>query len=748
MKSILKIFALLLFVSLSLILSGQWEIVNDGRYVSAGAVDFIDGETGWASTDGLYKTIDGGRSWTLLDNVRSFNRIDFYSNNLGWALNDQGTLKTDDGGRTWKLVQSPYDVICATSSDTAYIFRNEFLWREDKNTTDIRVLRTSDGGSSWTDISPNNYQYDFSISSAAFINLKGVVEGYYLENGNECGMILETPDGGETWHYVKVRAYSNIYNVKILNDTTACFLAKGKTNNKYYLCRTTDWFDSWSVVFENNNPILAFHFFDNNNFVTLMEENGEGKIMKSNNGGYTWRKAADKLPVSEIMNHKIFSGTGNTGILVISTVNISVAGRNGSMSLILRTTDRGETWDCVRFNLSSLNDIGFASRNTGIVLGGFGTHNGLCFGYVFQTVNGDNSWQLVLSTPGVPQSCTFADRSVGFISSSAMLYQTVDGGLSWTENSWDPGETSGPVSLDFVSEYMGFLAFGKKIYKTSDRGKIWNLWLEHSGCPGTGCISYLNSVSFIDAYTGWALWENGEIFRITGNEWEQISSWPNYPLKKIFFADRNSGWIAGGYSSNNDFHPRFLRTVDGGVSWTEPENNRQYLIHDMYFSTALYGWAVGEDRNRKGYLLETDNGGISWNPVVEDLPFRLTAINFKEGIGWAVGDNGLMLRNESVEFIDTGELRNTGSGKESELECSPNPFRSETVVSFKSLVAGYIEINIYDFMGRKVSTVVHEKMPEGNHEVTWNAENLTPGIYFCELRVSNSNMVQKIILLN
>ena len=392
------------------------------------------------------------------------------------------------------------------------------------------------------------------------------------------------------------------------------------------------------------------------------------------------------------------------------------------------------------------SDINFTSRNTGIVLGHFLDHWNNCFGYVFRTENNGNSWNIVSTLPGAPQSCLFTNNSVGFISTwPAGLYQTTDGGFSWSKNSWVPynEENSWPVSLDFVNDSAGYLAYGKKLYKTGNRGENWVVWLE---CPGTGCISHINSIFFIDEITGWAVGEKGEIFLISAKEWEQATSGTSLPLTKVFFADRNNGWIAGGYGNSDGFNPIFLKTVDGGVSWAEIVTI-DYLIHDMYFSNALYGWAVGEDRYGKGCLLATDNGGINWYASVDDLPYPLTSIDFREGVGWAVGNNGLMLRNESVEFIDTGELRNTGSGKESELECSPNPFRSETVVSFKSLVAGYIEINIYDFMGRKVSTMVHEKLTEGSYKVTWDAKGFKPGIYFCELRTPNNRVAQKMVLL-
>ena len=743
MKSILKILVNFLFASSPLLLFGQWEILNDG--IITYNEDFLTSDNGWATglwtgTNDLLKTTDGGKNWSILNQDWDFDKIEFFDNMIGWASCDGGILKTVDGGQRWDLVyptSDNYNVIYATSTDAVYLFRNEYIdysaqWRS-------HILMTSNGGSGWNDISPDdNDQYYFYISSAAFIGLNGVVEGQYSYHGIDYGMILETPDDGATWNRIKMNEYSQVYNVILVDNKTAFFLAEDISGDTYYLCKTTDWFDSRSVVFENNDRILAFNFFDNDNYITIMEQDGQCSIMKSSNGGYTWRKVSDKLPGRATWNYKLFLGPGNAGTVILSKV-----GREAPASMIMRTADRGETWNCTRFNLSCQNDINFISRDTGLILSHYFAHSEIGGGYVFNTENGGNSWIIGSTLPVVPQSCLFLNNSVGFISTlPAGLYQTTNGGLIWEESSWQAyiDAVSWPAAMDFVNENTGYLTFGKKLFKTTNRGEEWNEWLAAEN------ISVLNSLFFFDENTGWAIGNRGEIFLISTKGWVQTTSGTSLPLTKVFFANRNTGWIAGGYGNSDGFNPIFLKTVDGGVSWAEIVTI-DYLIHDMYFSNALYGWAVGEDRYGKGCLLATDNGGINWYASVDDLPYPLTSINFREGVGWAVGNNGLMLRNESVDLIDAEALRKTDPGRESLLECYPNPFRSETVISYKLLVTGYVEINIYDYMGRRVSRVVNEKLTEGSYKVTWDAKGFKPGIYFCELKTTNNRVVQKMVLL-
>ncbi len=79
----------------------------------AGVSSFIDVNHGWAS-DGthLYMTSDGGHNWTKLSpgaNFKNVSRLDFVSSDIGWAIGstENGSpslLKTVDGGRTWTVI--------------------------------------------------------------------------------------------------------------------------------------------------------------------------------------------------------------------------------------------------------------------------------------------------------------------------------------------------------------------------------------------------------------------------------------------------------------------------------------------------------------------------------------------------------------------------------------------------------------------------------------------------------------------
>jgi photosystem II stability/assembly factor-like uncharacterized protein len=83
--------------------------------VGLSVFDFVDMQHGWAS-DGsvLYMTSDGGNHWIKLSPNESFKNIsllDFVSSTIGWAISSaksmpSSLLKTIDGGRTWTVISS------------------------------------------------------------------------------------------------------------------------------------------------------------------------------------------------------------------------------------------------------------------------------------------------------------------------------------------------------------------------------------------------------------------------------------------------------------------------------------------------------------------------------------------------------------------------------------------------------------------------------------------------------------------
>ena len=77
----------------------------------------------------------------------------------------------------------------------------------------------------------------------------------------------------------------------------------------------------------------------------------------------------------------------------------------------------------------------------------------------------------------------------------------------------------------------------------------------------------------------------------------------------------------------------------------------------------------------------------------------------------------------------------------------PNPFNASTNIGFDLTQPGKVTITVYDLLGRKITTLANGAFSAGPHSVTWNANDVTSGIYFYRLEAGNKTETRRMVLL-
>ena len=77
----------------------------------------------------------------------------------------------------------------------------------------------------------------------------------------------------------------------------------------------------------------------------------------------------------------------------------------------------------------------------------------------------------------------------------------------------------------------------------------------------------------------------------------------------------------------------------------------------------------------------------------------------------------------------------------------PNPFNPVVTVSFAIPELGFVSIGVFDVRGRKLATLANQNYQPGNYRVNWNASANATGVYFISLMISNTRLMQKVLLL-
>jgi len=60
---------------------------------------------------------------------------------------------------------------------------------------------------------------------------------------------------------------------------------------------------------------------------------------------------------------------------------------------------------------------------------------------------------------------------------------------------------------------------------------------------------------------------------------------------------------------------------------------------------------------------------------------------------------------------------------------------------------GMVTLKVYDVLGKEVATLVNKQQPAGTYQVTFDASNLSSGIYFYRLQAGSFTETKKMILM-
>jgi len=176
-------------------------------------VFFLNENLGWAANGynaAVYKTNNGGNNWTLqltkamLGGNYYFRNIEFLNENIGFLGTLNGKFfKTIDGGNNWTLVSniSPNPpAICgldAVGPSTIYGCGAYF--------TPAHIIKSSDSGETWQFINMSAY-------ANALVEINFLTEdiGFVSGRNNKGAIILKTTDGGASW--------TEIFNSNIVGE--------------------------------------------------------------------------------------------------------------------------------------------------------------------------------------------------------------------------------------------------------------------------------------------------------------------------------------------------------------------------------------------------------------------------------------------------------------------------------------------------------------------------------------------------
>ncbi len=617
--------------------------------------------------DGIYKSVDGGKSWKHmgLKNSEHIGMIEIdprdsdvvYVAAVGplWSEGgDRGLFKTTDGGETWENIleisehtgineihldpRNP-DVIYATAHQ-----RRRHVFTYISGGPESAVYKSTDGGASFRKIMKGMPSGDIGrigmdISDANPDIIYAVVEAQARKGG-----FYRSTDRGESWERRSSYVSSGNYYQEVIADPVDVDLV-------YVMNTFAGVSEDGGKTFENvgeRNKHIDNHalWIDPDNPNYLLNGN-DGGVYESYDRGKTWRFYTN-LPVTQFYKVAVDNDYPFYNVYGGTQDNFTFGGPSRS------TEPTGLTFN--NWVITLLGD-GFEPHvdptNPNIVYSQY-QYGGL-FRFDKQSGEGQN---IIPQPPSGDYSYNWNWDSPFFVSvhdnkrlfyASDRVHRSNDMGQSWEEISGDLTRQIDRNRLEVM-------------------GKVWAM---DAVAKNASTTQYGNIVALAESPLNedllFAGTDDGLIHISTdgGVNWNRIEEFPDVPemtyVNEIVASahDENTIYAAFNNHKRGDFKPYILKSTNLGRSWTSitnnlPERGSIYSIEEDYIEPNLL--FVGTEFS----LFASIDGGEYWKKINKGLPtIAVRDINIQQrendlvlatfGRGFYIMDDFSALREFSKE---------------------------------------------------------------------------------------------------
>ncbi len=98
-------------------------------------------------------------------------------------------------------------------------------------------------------------------------------------------------------------------------------------------------------------------------------------------------------------------------------------------------------------------------------------------------------------------------------------------------------------------------------------------------------------------------------------------------------------------------------------------------------------------------------------------------------------------------LITSAEDDNFIPGEFSLSQNYPNPFNPSTTIEYSLPAKEFVKIKVYDVLGNEITTLVNDNKSAGKYRISFDASNLSSGVYFYRVSAGSFQEVRKMILL-
>jgi hypothetical protein len=637
-----------------------------------------------ATTDGVYRSTNGGDDWSLVFNEincidieidpSNGNTIYVSQGNFNNALDPNlcGIFKSIDGGNSFNELLDP-GLISAWSgnakleidpANTNTIYASiQVGWFNTDPTTPAGLYKSSNGGVNWAKINDQNIaQY----------------QGWYSHD------IAVNPTNQNEMMYVGISGWKS-------TDTGLNFLAK--TANSWTMGQVpVDVPEGLPNYVHSDIHAVYYHPLNNKVYMAsdggvFVSDDGEIPYTTLNGGLQTTQFYADMASSAQDPNYCMGGAQDNASYIYKGEPSWwRVIGGDG-MSASVHQDDNS------------------------IV---FGSWQGL---NIVKSINGGDSFFNIgpnlepndYTAFSAPYELSPSNQDVMY-AGGTYLYKSVDIGATWTPTGGQSVDGSNVIMKIAISP------FNENIVYVATVGDPFGTW---GGPP-----KILKSIN------------GGQSFTV-------LNGLPNRVCKDIEIDPNDHNVVYAVFSGFGSDH--VFKSINGGSNWSAidgilPDVPTNTIAIDPLNSEDIY---VGNDLG----VYYSEDGGVTWEPFADALPeatmvYDLNVSPANRKLRIATHGHGIWERS----FVND-PLAVTEFDLASTIKLYPNPASELTYLDFilENNIRNVV-VDVFTIQGQKLSSLYEGQLHEGQHKITFNVSQYKSGLYFIKLKGDNVEVIKRLLV--
>lgn len=286
------------------------------------------------------------------------------------------------------------------------------------------------------------------------------------------GTIGYSHDSGQHWTWVNPRGYEHFdfRDIEVFSAKEAIVMSAG---TPAIILRTTDAGRSWTEVFRDERPEIFLNAlsFDGRLGYALGDPiDGYFQLLRSTDKGKTWQNVSNEMSIFADEGEVAFAASGSSIQLLKKVLYIGTGGKYSSFFVYDPKARRVDKYDCPilsNANTSGIFAIDFWNRDIGVVVGGDYKQDHLNNNNILLTADAGRTWQKPHSPlSGYKSDVQYINRNLLLATGTSGTDISTDGGQNWTKISG--------ISFNVIAKSKD----GVQIYLAGSEGHVFLLSLD------------------------------------------------------------------------------------------------------------------------------------------------------------------------------------------------------------------------------------------------------------------------------